>query len=102
MPTLPPIPTVSLPRVPGLPDPLRRVHVPRDLRAITTVGAAEVPAADGDMAQAVSTLESRGRAVPIRLRRVYGAQAAAFAATLPVGFVPWEHTLITPDMREWL
>jgi CubicO group peptidase (beta-lactamase class C family) len=52
VPNLPPIPTVSLPRVPGLPDPLRRVHVPRDLRAITTVGAAEVPAADGDMAQA--------------------------------------------------
>ena len=57
---------------------------------------------DGDLAQAVSTLEARGRAVPIRMRRVYGAQAAAFAATLPVGFVPWEHTLITPDMREWL
>lgn len=57
---------------------------------------------DGDLAQAVSTLEARGRAVPIRLRRVYGAQAAAFAATLPVGFVPWEHTLVTPDMREWL
>ncbi|HEX8647104.1 MAG TPA: serine hydrolase domain-containing protein [Thermoleophilaceae bacterium] len=52
MPNLPPIPTVSLPRVPGLPDPLRRVHVPRDLRSVTTVGAAEVEAAQGDMSQA--------------------------------------------------
>ena len=57
---------------------------------------------DGDIAQAVSTLEARGRAVPIRLRRVYGAQAAAFAATLPVGFIPWEHTLVSPSLREWL
>jgi hypothetical protein len=57
---------------------------------------------DGDVAQAVSTLEARGRAVPLRLRRVFGAQAAAFAATLPVGFVPWEHTAITPSVREWL
>lgn len=57
---------------------------------------------DGDLAQAVSTLEARGRAVPIRLRRVYGAQAAAFAATLPVGFVPWEHTTVSASVREWL
>ena len=57
---------------------------------------------DGDIDQAVSTLEARGRSVPIRLRRVYGAQAAAFVATLPVGFVPWEHTLVSPSMREWL
>ena len=57
---------------------------------------------DGDMAQAVSTLESRGRAVPIRLRRIYGAQAAAFAATLPVGFIPWEHTAVSANVREWL
>lgn len=57
---------------------------------------------DGDMAQAVSTLEARGRSVPLRLRRVYGAQAAAFAATLPVGFVPWEHTAVNASIREWL
>jgi hypothetical protein len=57
---------------------------------------------DGDLEQAVSTLEARGRAVPIRLRRVYGAQAAAFAATLPVGFVPWEHTVVSSSVREWL
>ena len=57
---------------------------------------------DGDVAQAVSTLEARGRAVPLTLRRCYGAQAAAFAATLPVGFVPWEHTAISSSVREWL
>ena len=51
MPGLPPIPTVSVPRVPGLPDPLRRVHVPRDLRSVTTVGE-EVDAAEGDMSSA--------------------------------------------------
>ena len=58
--------------------------------------------ADGDVAQAVSTVESRARAVPMRLRRCYGAQAAAFAATLPVGFVPWEHTAVSSSVREWL
>lgn len=57
---------------------------------------------DGDLAQATSTLEARGRAVPLRLRRSYGAQAAAFAATLPVGFVPWEHTAVSASVREWL
>ena len=51
MPGLPPIPTVSVPRVRGLPDPLRRVHVPRDLRSVTTVGE-EVDAAEGGMSQA--------------------------------------------------
>ena len=55
-----------------------------------------------DVDQAVSTAESRARAVPIRVRRCYGAQAAAFATTLPVGFVPWEHTSIPTSVREWL
>ena len=38
----------TLPRPPLVPDPLRRVHVRRDLAAITTV-ADEAPAADGGM-----------------------------------------------------
>lgn len=58
--------------------------------------------AGGDVPQAVSTLEGRAGSVPIRIRGCYGSQAAAFAATLPVGFVPWEHTTITPKIREWL
>jgi hypothetical protein len=56
---------------------------------------------DGDLDQAVSTLESRGRQVPVRLRRCYGAQAAAFCATLPVGFVPHLHTVVPASVREW-
>ena len=51
VPGLPPIPTVSVPRVPGLPDPLRRIHVPRDTASVTTVGE-EVDAAEGGMSQA--------------------------------------------------
>ncbi len=38
---------VSIPRVPGVPDPLRRIRVPGDLDSITTVGEEE-PAAAGD------------------------------------------------------
>lgn len=53
-----------------------------------------------DLPQAVATIESRAGATPIRLRRCYGSQAAAFAATLPVGFVPWEHTVIPTEVRE--
>lgn len=56
----------------------------------------------GDVPQAVSTLEARAGSVPIRIRRCYGSQAAAFAATLPVGFVPWEHTTVSTTVREWL
>lgn len=51
VPGLPPIPTVSVPRVPGLPDPLRRIHVPHDTASVTTVGE-EVDAAEGGMSQA--------------------------------------------------
>lgn len=53
-----------------------------------------------DLIQAVSTVESNAGAVPMRLRRTYGSQAAGFAATLPVGFVPWEHTAIPDRVRE--
>ena len=35
----PPIPRPPIPRLPVGPDPLRRVHVPRDLASVTTVGA---------------------------------------------------------------
>ena len=40
----------TIPRLPLLPDPLRRVHVPRDLSRVTTVGD-EVDAADAGMDQ---------------------------------------------------
>lgn len=53
-----------------------------------------------DLLQAAATVESRAGAVPIRVRRSYGSQAAGFAATLPVGFVPWEHTVVPDNVRE--
>lgn len=53
-----------------------------------------------DLVQAAATVESRAGAVPIRVRRSYGSQAAAFATTLPLGFVPWEHTVVPDNLRE--
>ena len=37
----------AFPRIPGLPDPLRRIHVPRDLAAVTTIAPEADPAAAG-------------------------------------------------------
>jgi CubicO group peptidase (beta-lactamase class C family) len=37
----------SLPRIPGLPDPLRRARVPRNLKEITTIGEEADPGAGG-------------------------------------------------------
>lgn len=54
------------------------------------------------MDQARTTINTRAGTVPIRLRRSYGSQAAGFAATLPIGFVPWEHTVIPDNVREHL
>lgn len=51
---MPQIPT--LPRVPGLPDPLRRIRLPRDLDAVTTRGAEEDPAAVGMDAESVEEI----------------------------------------------
>jgi CubicO group peptidase (beta-lactamase class C family) len=42
---MPQIPT--LPRLPGLPDPLRRIRLPQDLEAVTTTGVEEDPEAVG-------------------------------------------------------
>lgn len=43
----------SLPRIPGLPDPLRRISLPRDLDSVTTVGAEQEPEAGGMTAEAI-------------------------------------------------
>jgi CubicO group peptidase (beta-lactamase class C family) len=45
----PKLPAVRLPRPPALPDPLRRIHVPRDLAPLTTRSPREVAAAEGGM-----------------------------------------------------
>jgi CubicO group peptidase (beta-lactamase class C family) len=37
----------SLPRIPGLPDPLRRIKLPDDFEAVTTIGDEQDPAAAG-------------------------------------------------------
>lgn len=53
MPRLP-LPRVPVPpRVPGVPDPLRRVRVPSDLASVTTVAAHEDPLAGGVEPRAV-------------------------------------------------
>ena len=46
----------SIPRLPGLPDPLRRIAVPRDLESITTIGHEEEPAAGGMTADAIERI----------------------------------------------
>ncbi len=43
----------SLPRIPGLPDPLRRIALPNDLDAVTTLGQEQDPAAGGLTAESV-------------------------------------------------
>ncbi|MDO9409173.1 serine hydrolase [Patulibacter sp.] len=45
----PKLPAVRLPRPPLVPDPLRRVAIPRDLEPLTTRSPAERPAAEGGM-----------------------------------------------------
>jgi hypothetical protein len=55
-----------------------------------------------DLDQASGAVESTAGAVPLRLRRCDGSQAAAFAATLPIGFLPHLHTLISDKTRELL
>lgn len=57
---------------------------------------------DADVETAAATLENLAGAARLRLRRVTGAQAAGFAATLPVGFLPWRHTLLPGWVRDLL
>jgi hypothetical protein len=47
-----------------------------------------------------TAVEAAAGAVPLRLRRCHATQAAAFAATLPVGYLPWEHTAIPKTVRD--
>lgn len=43
---------------------------------------------DADLAAAAANVEAAADAAKVRLRRLYGAQAAGFACTLPVGLYP--------------
>ncbi len=46
----------SLPRIPGLPDPLRRISLPSDLGSVTTVGAEQNPEEGGLTLGAVNAI----------------------------------------------
>jgi hypothetical protein len=46
------------------------------------------------LADAEAAVAAAAGAVPIRLTRCTGAQAAGFATTLPAGFLPGEHTVL--------
>ncbi len=48
----------SVPRLPGLPDPLRRVRVPRDLESVTAIGREEVAEAGGLSGESVERIWS--------------------------------------------
>jgi CubicO group peptidase (beta-lactamase class C family) len=51
------VPTVpNVPRLPWVPDPLRRIHVQRDLAPITTIGDDEQPSAGGMDEDAVESI----------------------------------------------
>jgi CubicO group peptidase (beta-lactamase class C family) len=51
----------SVPRLPLVPDPLRRIHVPRNLEAITTVGPEDEPSAGGMDDDAVESIWDAAR-----------------------------------------
>lgn len=58
------------------------------------------PGADVD--QATTAVENLAANARLRLRRADGAHAAAFATTLPVGFLPWLHTAVPDTVRDLL
>jgi hypothetical protein len=55
-----------------------------------------------DLPQAVEAVDQLGRASRLRLRRVVGAQSAAFATCLGLGVVPSAHVNVGPTIQEWL
>src|SRR5271167_3954441 len=54
--TVPRIP--SVPRLPYLPDPLRRVHIPRDLESVTAIGQEQEAGAGGMSGESVERIWS--------------------------------------------
>ncbi len=57
---------------------------------------------DAELDQATTALENLAANARLRLRRADGTQAAAFAATLPLGFLPWVHTAVPDTIRDLL
>lgn len=54
------------------------------------------------MDEAAAVINRVGQRARLSLRRCYGHQAAAFATTLPVGFLPWEHAVVPTSVRDLL
>jgi hypothetical protein len=52
--------------------------------------------------EAAAAVNRLGQRSQLTLRRCYGHQAAAFATTLPVGFLPWEHAVLPTSVRDLL
>jgi CubicO group peptidase (beta-lactamase class C family) len=50
-----------IPRLPLVPDPFRRIHIPRDLKAITVTGEQENPAAGGLSERTANRIWATGR-----------------------------------------
>ena len=76
----------TLPRLPLVPDPLRRIDLPQDLEAVTTAGAEAEPEAAGIDADAVEEIWESARR-PLPRRRPPGACALP-AARRPRGDRP--------------
>ena len=55
-----------------------------------------------DLPTAVDKIDQAGGASRVRLRRVYGAQSAAFATALGIGLMPSRHTRVPIALREYL
>jgi hypothetical protein len=68
--------------------------------ATATATATATVTDDQDLALAASVVDSLGTSARIRLRRAVGAQAATFAASLPLGLVTSAHLQVPQAMRE--
>jgi hypothetical protein len=55
-----------------------------------------------DLPAAVAAIDTLAPSARVRLRRMYGAQAASFAAALPLGLVLPDHLRIPAFVRETL
>jgi len=56
----------------------------------------------GKLAEAAETVTALARASRLRIRRCYGAQAAAFTGALGVGIIPSAHIAVPEVAKEWL
>jgi len=81
---------------------LQAAHEEATGAGVTNVALLVTVTEDGEarLRQAGETVTRAARQAQIRLRPVYGAQAAAFAAALGVGIVPVDHSIVPPSVRD--